>query len=187
MIITGEIREAIVKAIKEHGGQSALSRKSGIAQQYLCRYVNGSVKEISTKQWEKLSRFLSLDAAPKNDSFWAVEMLKKKSELYTQCILLDMNRMTTDQLCRLAGVTGDMIRESFSWNIDHLNVKIAEQEERIRQNTLLLDRIATIDQNDLPEKFTHMLQAAREEIESAQGRILEYSRMRDKLTPPNNP
>lgn len=53
MKITREIRNAIVRAVEEAGGQSALERVSGVSQRNLSRYVSG-IESMSERTWRDL-------------------------------------------------------------------------------------------------------------------------------------
>ena len=53
MKITREIKSAIIRAVEEAGGQSALERISGVSQRNLSRYVSG-IDSMSERTWRDL-------------------------------------------------------------------------------------------------------------------------------------
>ncbi len=59
MRITREIQKALHEAREHFGDYAELSRRSGVAQSTLSRYVNGTTKSIDDHNWDKLRGFLS--------------------------------------------------------------------------------------------------------------------------------
>lgn len=57
MKITREIRNAIVRAVEEAGGQSALERISGVSQRNLSRYISG-IDSMSARTWRDLYPYI---------------------------------------------------------------------------------------------------------------------------------
>jgi len=58
IVLNEKIRKAIAKAIDEIGGQSELSRKTGISQQNFSKYISGYVNKIGDRTWDALFPFI---------------------------------------------------------------------------------------------------------------------------------
>jgi phage repressor protein C with HTH and peptisase S24 domain len=65
------IKEAIRQAVEEHGGQSALSRATGVPQTSISHYISGKIYKIGEDIWAKLypacKRYLPPDKVRKYD------------------------------------------------------------------------------------------------------------------------
>jgi SOS-response transcriptional repressor LexA len=65
------VRSAIAKAVEEKGGQSALSRATGVSQRAISHYVSGQTYRIGEDIWAKLyprcKRYLPPDKAHRYD------------------------------------------------------------------------------------------------------------------------
>ena len=58
IVLNDKIRQAIAKAIEEIGGQSELSRRTGISQQSFSKYISGFVNQIGDRTWEALFPYI---------------------------------------------------------------------------------------------------------------------------------
>jgi len=58
MRITGEIREALEKAVANAGGQTEFARMTGISRQNLSKYLHGKIKKFRIESWVKLNPHL---------------------------------------------------------------------------------------------------------------------------------
>lgn len=58
MDIDNKIKDALLAAISEYGGQNAFSRKCGIHQSIISQYVSGKIKRLRYKSWTQLQPYI---------------------------------------------------------------------------------------------------------------------------------
>lgn len=59
MKITKDIREALKKAVIDHGGQSRFAIMVGTTPQNISKYLNGRVTYLRLESWDKLAPHLA--------------------------------------------------------------------------------------------------------------------------------
>lgn len=79
IVLNEKIRHAIAKAIEEIGGQSELSRRTGISQQSFSKYISGYINQIGDRTWEALFPYIKKHLPSGYSSEFLVETKVKSS------------------------------------------------------------------------------------------------------------